>query len=118
MGDLKNFEAMLERGQDGDMLRFTLGNAYWKKKNFEVAKLHLEKAVEFNSNYSVAWKILGRCLVELGNFDQAQHAFNQGLNAAKQKGDKQNEKEITIFLNRLNKNIEQQAHTEKKDIQE
>lgn len=106
MGAIENFEAMLERGQDNDMLRFTLGSAYWKEKNASKAAEHLRAAVVFNPDYSAAWKVLGRALAELGELEAAREAFNSGLQAAANKGDKQNEKEITVFLKRVNKQLD------------
>ena len=106
MGAIENFEAMLARGQDNDMLRFTLGNAYWKEKNAAKAVEHLRAAVEFNPDYSAAWKVLGRALAAQEQLEAAREAFNSGLQAAAKKGDKQNEKEITVFLKRVNKQLD------------
>lgn len=106
MGAIENFEAMLARGQDNDMLRFTLGSAYWKEKNADKAVEHLRVAVEFNPDYSAAWKVLGRALADLGKLTDARDAYTNGLKAAANKGDKQNEKEITVFLKRVNKQLD------------
>jgi len=109
MSSIDTFESMLAKGQDSDMLRFTLGNAYWKEKDFEKASAHLTKAVEFNASYSAAWKVLGRCFLELDKLDQAAAALNSGMQAAKAQGDKQNEKEIAVFLKRVTKKLEQKS---------
>ena len=103
MSTVESFEAMLTKGMDGDMLRFSLGNAYWKQQNFNAAITHLQKAVEFNNDYSAAWKTLGRVLVDADRLDEASVAYLSGLEAAERKGDKQTAKEITVFIKRLNK---------------
>ncbi len=103
MSTVESFEAMLKKGMDGDMLRFSLGNAYWKQQNFDAAITHLQKAVEFNNDYSAAWKTLGRVLVDADRLDEASVAYLSGLDAAERKGDKQTAKEITVFIKRLNK---------------
>lgn len=103
MSTVESFEAMLAKGMDGDMLRFSLGNAHWKADNPEEAITHLRKAVELNHDYSAAWKLLGRALVDAGRLDEASVAYISGLEAAQRKGDKQNEKEINVFIKRLNK---------------
>ncbi len=103
MSTVESFEAMLDKGMDGDMLRFSLGNAHWKEGNLDEAITHLKKAVEFNGDYSAAWKVLGRVMVDADRLDEASIAYISGLEAAQRKGDKQTEKEITVFIKRLNK---------------
>ena len=44
MDIIKNLEAMLATGQDGAMLRYTLGNAYLKAADFKLAIAHLHAA--------------------------------------------------------------------------
>lgn len=105
MSQIDTFEAMLARGQDSDMLRLTLGNAYWKEKNFAKAIEHLEFAVEKNPQYSAAWKVLGRVLTDAGKPQQAKEAYESGLEVANKNGDKQTVKEITVFLKRVNKTL-------------
>ncbi len=107
MSVIDNFEAMLARGQDSDMLRFTLGSAYWKEKQPEKALEHLCKAVELKPDYSAAWKVLGRTYLDLQQPQAALDAFDQGLQAADKNGDKQNEKEINVFRKRAVKLLEQ-----------
>lgn len=98
-----SFEKMLERGQDSPMLRFTLGNAYWKEKNFALAIEHLTSAVDQQSDYSAAWKVLGRAYLDNSEFEAAIGAFESGLAAAQKNGDKQTEKEMTVFQRRASK---------------
>ncbi len=106
MSQIETFEAMLSRGQDSEMLRYTLGNAYYKEKRYTEAAEHLKKAVEMKPDYSTAWKVLGRVLADAGQFDSALQAFDAGLGAAKANGDKQVEKEITVFRKRAVKQMD------------
>lgn len=105
MSQIDTFEGMLTRGQDSEMLRLTLGNAYWKEKNHTKAIEHLQFAVEQNPQYSAAWKVLGRVLADSGKPEEAKSAFESGLEAANKNGDKQTVKEITVFLKRVNKTL-------------
>ncbi len=105
MSQIDTFEAMLERGQDSDMLRYTLGNAYYKESRYAEAETHLRKAVELNPGYSTAWKVLGRVLADDKQYPQALDAFDTGLEAARTNGDKQVEKEIQVFRKRVEKQI-------------
>ena len=101
--DTTTLEAMLERGQDNALLRFTLGNLLYKQKNYEKAELHLSKAVETDPDYSAAWKIYGRTLAAAGKQQEAISAFKQGMAVAEKRGDIQAAKEMNVFLRRLEK---------------
>ena len=101
MSIIENFEKMLAQGQDNAMLRYTLGNAYFNEKEYPAAIIHLRKALEFDAEYSVAWKILGKALVANGDEQEAIEVYRKGLEVASSKGDKQAEKEMQVFLKRL-----------------
>ncbi|HEC85102.1 MAG: hypothetical protein DRR19_31415 [Candidatus Parabeggiatoa sp. nov. 1] len=101
---IANFEAMLAKGQDNVMLRFGLGNAYLKEKEFATAAMHFAKALEFDPNYSAAWKGYGKALAENKQIQEAIDVYTQGIAVAEKKGDKQAAKEMTVFLKRLQKN--------------
>lgn len=103
MTPIERFEAMLANGQDSDMLRLSLGQAYYKSGDYLRSATHLRAAVEQNPDYSVAWKLLGRALAEQGELSAALQAYDAGLAAAKKNGDKQAEKEIGVFRRRLMK---------------
>jgi len=65
---------------------------------------HFTKAVEFDPDYSAAWKILGKALSAAGKSDAAISAYEQGIAVAERKGDKQAAREMQVFLKRLLKN--------------
>jgi len=88
------------------MLRFTLGNAYYKEKQYDKAVEHLREAVVLNPDYSTAWKVLGRVLADQEQYQDALEAYDAGLAAAATKGDKQVEKEITVFRKRVVKHLD------------
>jgi len=113
MSQIDTFEAMLNRGQDSDMLRYTLGNAYYKEKRYAQAVTHLRKAVELNPGYSTAWKVLGRALADELLHHEALEAFDTGLEVALANGDKQVEKEINVFRKRVVKHLAQHDNREK-----
>lgn len=103
MVDIQNLEAMLESGQDNALLRFTLGSAFLKHKKYDQAAEHLARAVEMDPDYSAAWKTYGKVLYEAGRLDEAAEIYQKGLEAARRKGDKQAEKEMGVFLKRIEK---------------
>lgn len=95
--------AMLERGRDSALLRFSLGNEYIAAGDHEQAVTHLSEAVALDPGYSAAWKLLGKSLAELGRDDEAIDAYSQGIEVAAAKGDRQAVKEMTVFRRRLQK---------------
>ena len=98
---LASFERMLASGKDGALLRFSLGNEYVKAGSAARAVLHLQRAVDFDGNYTAAWKLLGRALADSGRHDEALEAYRSGIAVAQRKGDKQAQKEMQVFLRRL-----------------
>ncbi len=98
---VERLEAMLTQGQDNYLLRFGLGSAYFNQKSFRNALRHLTICVEQAPAHSAAWKLLGRSYQALGQNADAIRAFQQGLKVARTNGDKQVEREITVFLKKL-----------------
>lgn len=101
--DVQQFEAMLAKGRDSALLRFSLGKCYLDLADYPQAVTHLTECVNQDPGYSAAWKLLGKAHQEAGNPDAAQQAWEQGLAAAEKKGDVQTGKEMTVFLKRLEK---------------
>ena len=100
---LRSFEAMLARGQDGSLLRYSIGNEYAAAGDWEQAAAHLRAAVGFDADYSAAWKLLGKALAEGGDATGAADAYMCGIAAAERKGDVQAAKEMRVFVRRLGK---------------
>lgn len=103
MSRIESFEAMLARGQDGALLRFSLGSEYLSADDPEQAAGHLWRAVEQDPAYSAAWKALGRALERAGDHPAAADAWRRGIDAATARGDKQAAREMQVFLRRLEK---------------
>ncbi|MCU0766336.1 MAG: tetratricopeptide repeat protein [Gammaproteobacteria bacterium] len=105
MGLIENLEAMLARGQDSALLRFSLGGALHKAEDHERAVVHLAKAVAYDPGYSAAWKLYGRALAALGRDRDALAAFDTGIATAEGKGDMQAAKEMRVFRKRVAKQL-------------
>lgn len=106
MNQIETFEAMLARGQDSEMLRYTLGNAYFTNKTYDKAIEHLRQAVALKPDYSAAWRVLGRALAESGQLLEAREVFDQGEQVAQANGDIQTAKEINVFRKRVLKALD------------
>lgn len=100
-GPIANLERLLAAGKDGALLRFGLGNAHLQAGDAAAAATHLRRAVEIDPLYSAAWKLLGKALLAAGQPEAAAAAWDSGVAAAQQKGDKQAEREMLVFLKRL-----------------
>ncbi|MCC5867924.1 MAG: tetratricopeptide repeat protein [Gammaproteobacteria bacterium] len=102
MADVRsNLEAMLARGQDSALLRFSLGNLCLQGDDPAAAVEHLQQALAQDAGYSAAWKLLGRALLESGDRAGAQDAWQQGIEVATGRGDMQAAREMQVFLRRL-----------------
>ena len=100
---LSSFERMLASGKDGAMLRYSLGNEYLKAEDVNAALVHLERAVELDPLYTAAWKLYGKVLLAAGRDDDALVAWRRGIDVARGKGDRQAEKEMSVFARRIEK---------------
>lgn len=103
MGMIENFEQMLASGQDNALLRFSLGNAYLQAGEAWAAVTHLREAVAQDPQYSAAWKLLGKALMEAGEPAEAAEVYTRGIEVAEGRGDKQAAKEMQVFLRRARK---------------
>jgi len=98
---IANLERMLGTPRDGALLRYSLGCEYLKLGEYTSAVNHLRAALERDARYSAAWRALAKALTESGRSDEAIAAYRSGIDVARAKGDKQVEKEMIVFLRRL-----------------
>ncbi len=103
MATLDTLEKLLGTPRDGALLRYSLGVEYLKAGDPARAAVHLREAGARERLYSAAWKALGKALEESGEPAQALEAFRHGVEAAREKGDRQAEKEMSVFARRLEK---------------
>jgi predicted Zn-dependent protease len=89
--------------RDGALLRFSLGGALLAEGETGAAITELNRAVGFDPAYSAAWKLLGKACLTNGDEAGAAEAWRNGIAAAVKRGDKQAEKEMSVFLRRLGK---------------
>jgi len=100
---ISSLEKLLGTPRDGALLRYSLGLEYAKAGEHARAAQYLRDAVARDPLYSAAWKALGRALHEAGLDAEALEAYQSGIEAARAKGDRQAEKEMTVFKRRLEK---------------
>ena len=100
---LANLEKLLGTPRDGALLRYSIGVEYLKVSNTSKAIQFLQEAVQKDAGYSAAWRSLGKALEADARAAEALEAYRSGIAAAQKKGDKQAEKEMTVFARRLEK---------------
>lgn len=100
---LERLRALCGGPRDGALLRVALANALLEESAAVEAIAELRRALDFDPDYSAAWKQLGKLLAESGDSGSASDAYQRGIEAAVKRGDKQAEKEMAVFLRRLQK---------------
>ena len=100
---VERLEKLIGTPRDGGLLRFSLGLEYSKLNQWEKAVEHFRHSVASDPGYSAAWRALGKALESAGRADEALAAYRDGIAAAQRKGDKQAEKEMSVFARRIEK---------------
>ena len=100
------FRKLLAKDPDNPMVLYSLGSELFKEGRFGEARDLLQRAVENKSDYSVAYRTLGRAHFELHENSEARNVFLKGKEVAQENGDLQTVKEIDVFMRRLEKREE------------
>ena len=95
------FRKLLSRDPENPMVLYSLGNELFKEGRHSEAREYLSRAVQNKPDYSVAYRMLGRSLFELGEDEEAGRVFAEGREVAQGNGDLQTVKEIDVFARRL-----------------
>jgi len=102
---ISTLEKLIGTPRDGALLRYSLGLEYAKAGRRAEAVAQLREAVTRDPLYSAAWKMLGKVLSEMDSPSESLEAYRRGIEAAKKKGDRQAEKEMSVFARRLEKKL-------------
>ena len=99
--NIENLKTLLAQGEDSLILRFGLGQALLQAGEFDESIEHLLHALEFDAQYSAAYKLLGKAYMNSQKNDLAINTYEKGIEIAERKGDIQAAKEMQVFLKRL-----------------
>lgn len=102
---LENLKKLINGPRDGALLRFGLANEYLHLQQWPDAAREARAALDFQPDYSAAWKLLGKALQESGELAQSLQAYRDGIAVAEAKGDRQAVKEMTVFARRIEKRL-------------
>ena len=101
MNRVEALQAQLGGPRDGPLLRYSLGAALLDAGKSADALAQLHAAIDFDADYSAAWKLLGKAFLRSGDPGAAADAWRRGIAAAEARGDVQAAKEMRVFLKRL-----------------
>lgn len=100
---LDAFLGMLASGQDGPLLRYSIGLEYLHADQPGEAATHLRQCLDQDPDYSAAYKALAQAQDALGEAEACRETLETGIARAGDKGDRQAAKEMAVFLKRLDK---------------
>ncbi|HMB72549.1 MAG TPA: tetratricopeptide repeat protein [Gammaproteobacteria bacterium] len=106
MSMIERLEALLAEGNDSSQLRYGLASACFSEQRFADAHRHAGIAVKLDPDYSAAWRLLGRASEKIGDMAAARDAYRNGIAVAESRGDKQLVREMTVFMNRLQRDAD------------
>jgi predicted Zn-dependent protease len=97
------FEELAAKAPENVVVRYSLGREYLKAKRYAEAERELREALRLKPDYSAAYRELGKSLVGLERLGEAREVYAKGAQVACEKGDLQTQREIEVFLKRLEK---------------
>jgi Tfp pilus assembly protein PilF len=101
--DVEALLRLIGTDRDSALLRMTIATALLNQEKSVEAEEHLSEATVMDPSYTAAWKSLGKVRLSLEDAEGARKAWQAGIEAARENGDKQAEKEMAVFLRRLDK---------------
>lgn len=82
MNKLEYFKQLLERAPDNPMVHYSLGQEYYKVRDYENAIRHLEEYLRIYEDEGAAYRVLAKCYEEMGNFQRAIEILEEGIEKA------------------------------------
>ncbi len=102
---IEGLEKLLASGKDSPELRFGLGNAYLSEKLPESAETHLQACVDQKPSYTAGWKLLAKAIYQQDRLAEALQVYQRGVEVAESQGDIQAQKEMNVFIKRIEKQL-------------
>ncbi|ATH09378.1 hypothetical protein BIY24_15950 [Halobacteriovorax marinus] len=81
------FKQVLEIDADDTIANFGMGDVYFHRKEYSMAKTHLERVIAVDAKYSTAYSLLGKTLEVLGEKEEAKRIYTKGIEVASAKGE-------------------------------
>ena len=100
---LERFLAQLQQGRDSAILRLSIGTQLHAAERYPEAIEHLQRALELNPAYTAVWMALGQAFERSGQIEAAIKTYQSGISTADQNGDRQAQRQMSVYLRRLGK---------------
>jgi len=81
------FKQVLELDHEDELANFGLADISFKRNDYEASISLLNRVLDINSDYSVAYLLLGKCYEKIANFNKAKEVYETGILIASKKGD-------------------------------
>jgi folate-binding Fe-S cluster repair protein YgfZ/Tfp pilus assembly protein PilF len=95
------FKEVLEIDQDDPLANYGMGEISFNRKEYAKAKNFLEKVLNADEKYSVAYVLLGKTFIALGDNQNARNTFEKGIEIAAKNGDLMPANEMQNILSKL-----------------
>lgn len=95
------FKEVLEMDEEDPLANYGMGEISFNRKEYENAKSYLDKVLKADEKYSVAYVLLGKTLVALGESDKAKEVFERGVDIAAKNGDLMPANEMQNLLTKM-----------------
>lgn len=100
---LERFLSQLEQGRDSAILRLSIATQLHAAERYAEAIEHLRRALELNPAYTAVWMALGQAQERAGQSEAAMQTYQSGIATADQNGDRQAQRQMAVYLKRLEK---------------
>jgi len=80
------FLQVLEIDEDDTIANYGMGDISYARKDYQVAKDHLEKVIKIDPKYSMAYLVLGKTLEALKDYESASEIYLTGIEVASKLG--------------------------------
>lgn len=96
------FIDVLEIDENDSLALYGLADIAFEDEKYEDSRVYLEKVLATNPKYSVAYLLLGKCLLKLGAKSNARKTFEAGISCASKQGELMPANEMQRLLNTIN----------------
>ena len=95
------FKQVLEIDPDDTIALFGMADIYYLRRDYSNAKSNLEKVIQLEATYSMAYLLLGKCFEQLSEVKPALNIYEKGIIVASKRGDMMPANEMQSRLNQL-----------------
>lgn len=95
------FKEVLEMDEDDPLANYGMGEISFNRKEYENAKNYLDKVLKADEKYSVAYVLLGKTFIALGEGEKAKEIFEKGIDIAAKNGDLMPANEMQNLLTKM-----------------